>query len=761
MKKIDVFKCCLLSIMSFLFCVESHAQHRVTGDIQGEKKEPLQNVSIFFFAQDTLTAGTISDAKGHFEIENLPTASYRIQYSLLGYKTYIDSLLVDGNKRFSIQLKEDPIALKELSVKGDRSDIVKMEAGSTTFYLSEEIKGKAISIYEALQEIPVLVVDMASQSISTIDGSSPVILINGINRGVAYKMIDPQNIEAVEVVDNPSARYRRGEGDVKVLNLRVKRSVNITHFANIYTRQHLDLGFGVYTASYGLEKEKYSLYLQVQDWYSRNDEEIEEITNGENLVRNYSGKSKGKMNAFSITGNGDWVISDKDYLSYGLSFYTAPRFSDMTEEGTVSANGGEPQALNIITESDTKAIDGNYNLFYRHTFDKSRHLDAAIAYGHNNSGPSGWRREESPVYAYYNEIDMDAYKHYLLGEINYDFTIPNKIAFNIGSDTYYQNISIEDTEGKFSYKETREYIYGDMRSLTNGKFSYMFSLGLDMVFRNSNHVHNNYITVLPSLSLAYRFRDKDALRLNVNRTRVSPSLGELNPRITTTDSLNVSVGNPYLKPVISNTGRFSYTLNAKKVYFEPYVRYTYTQNNIMSVGELEGDVYKSTYINGEHSQFLETGITTSVELGKLGRIMLTPYFQKTMIEDMSYDGKSWGASMNMYLMYKNISFNMNSYYTRYQYSRTTRSTNSLMLNAFFTWMLPKGWSLNFGLQNSSPEKKTWQIDGLYRSFTRTYSKYESWTPMIGFSYYFRSSQKQRYRNYRSGSDIESFDIGVQ
>lgn len=181
----------------------------------------------------------------------------------------------------------------------------------------------------------------------------------------------------------------------------------------------------------------------------------------------------------------------------------------------------------------------------------------------------------------------------------------------------------------------------------------------------------------------------------------------------------------------------------------------------MSVGELEGDVYKSTYINGDHSQFLETGITTSVELGKLGRITLTPYFQKTMIEDMSYDGKSWGASMNMYLMYKKLSFNMNSYYTRYQYSRTTRSTNSLVFNAFLTWMLPKGWSLNFGLQNSSPEKKTWQIDGLYRSFTRTYSKYESWTPMIGFSYYFRSTQKQRYKNYRSGSDIESFSIGVQ
>ena len=58
-----------LAIICSFFSVEAQAQHRVTGDIQGEKKEPLQNVSIFFFAQDTLTAGTISDTKGHFEIE--------------------------------------------------------------------------------------------------------------------------------------------------------------------------------------------------------------------------------------------------------------------------------------------------------------------------------------------------------------------------------------------------------------------------------------------------------------------------------------------------------------------------------------------------------------------------------------------------------------------------------------------------------------------------------------------------------------------
>ena len=455
----------LVIICSF-FSVEAQVQHRVIGEIQGEKKEPLPNVSIFFFTHDTLTAGTISDTKGNFEIEGLPTASYRIQYSLLGYKTRIDSLLVDGNKRFFVQLKEDPIALKELSVEGDRSDIVKMEAGSTTFYLSEEIKGKAINIYEALQEVPALMVDVSNRQIKMINGLSPIILVNGINRGAAYQMIDPKNIEAVEVVDNPSAKYRGGEGNITVLNLRVKRSLDLSQYADLFSKQMLNLKFGVYSASYGLEKDKFSLFLSVQDWFVHEGKsDIEQWTKNGSMERTYSGKNQNGMNSFWIKGSGDWVISNRDYLSYGASFYTAPSSTKTNEEGLVSENGNEQQPLQIKVETKSTSINGNYNVFYRHTFEESRHLDISAAYGHNNQGPSGWRKEESPVYAYYNEIDMNAYKHYVIGKVDYDFTIPDKLAFNVGSNTYYQNISIKDTEGKFPYQETREYIYGDVKKI--------------------------------------------------------------------------------------------------------------------------------------------------------------------------------------------------------------------------------------------------------------------------------------------------------
>lgn len=106
-------------------------------------------------------------------------------------------------------------------------------------------------------------VDLPNRQIRMIDGSSPIILINGISRGKVFQMIDPKNIEAVEVVDNPSAKYRGGEGNITVLNLRVKRNTDLSQYADFFSKQMLSLKFGVYSASYGLEKDKFSLFLSL------------------------------------------------------------------------------------------------------------------------------------------------------------------------------------------------------------------------------------------------------------------------------------------------------------------------------------------------------------------------------------------------------------------------------------------------------------------------------------------------------------------
>ena len=753
-----------LSILCFvLIPFLAYAQHTVSGEIKGEKNETLSNVSILFLSNDTVVGGTVSNEKGRYELRGLPMQEYQVRFQYIGYKSKEMAFRVDGNKRLNVRLEEDPVALKELSVQANRRDLVNMEAGSTTFYLSEKNKAKSKSVFDALKEIPTLHIVESERRILMADGSAPVILINGVKRGVTYEMIDPKNIEAVEVVDNPSAKYRGEEGDVTVLNIRVKRSLDLVHAMNVYGKQQINGKFGFYSANYAVEQDKFSLNLSVSDWYIHDEKAKNNYyTETPSLIRQWSGNNKNGANSFFVQGNGDWVISDNDYLSYGLTFSSNPSTSHLSERGLAN-RGNETYDMSVQGKTKSSYITGNYNVFYRHTFSDNRHFEGTVAFGHHNSGPEGWREESTiPLYSYYNDIKMNAYKQYARAELNYDFVVADKFSFNIGSNTYYQHVSIKELPyPKFPFHETREYVFADMRNKKKGKWSYMLSLGLDMVFRDVDGTQKSYVNVLPSLSLSYKTSQSSAIRLDLNRTRVSPGISDLNPRITTTDSLYVSEGNPYLKPTISNKAKLSYSLNAKKLYFQPFVQYVYRQDNVIPTAELVGDVYRNSFSNDGHSQDVSAGLTANLQIGNFGTISVSPTISKEMIEDMSFDGKSWGIDAWCSFYYKKVSLYAGAFYTRYMYTRTSRIKSSPMVEMNFTWSLPKGWSMILGLRDNVSHSKTWLRDGAYYSYSKYFGKDRSWTPSIGFSYYFRSSNKQRNKQYQDGSDTDSFGISIK
>ena len=252
--------------------------------------------------------------------------------------------------------------------------------------------------------------------------------------------------------------------------------------------------------------------------------------------------------------------------------------------------------------------------------------------------------------------------------------------------------------------------------------------------------------------------------MNLKRIRNSPNITVLNPRVTTTDSLHVNYGNPYLKPSISNTCELSYSLNLKSLFLTPRMGFTYNQDNVIPVGEMDGAIYRSTYTNGDHSRFVNTGLTIGIRLGQIGNINVTPYWQKvTYNESKSFNGKSWGINTNVYLSYRKVYFNGYMYYTQYGYTRTSRYSYSPMIDMIFAWNLPKGWTLSVGLRDNVKSSKNWLYDGNYTAFNRSYTKDWSWTPMLGFSYNFRSKSqlRQREKRYKNGSDSDNFNIIVK
>ena len=76
-------------------------------------------------------------------------------------------------------------------------------------------------------EIPELIVDPVSRSISMGMSGSPLILIDGVKRTNYMDVLNPEIIESVEVIQNPSARYMNDENVSCILNIKLKRV--ITH----------------------------------------------------------------------------------------------------------------------------------------------------------------------------------------------------------------------------------------------------------------------------------------------------------------------------------------------------------------------------------------------------------------------------------------------------------------------------------------------------------------------------------------------------
>lgn len=742
------------------------AQKRVglTGVVLDQAEQPVVGATVLLLCEDTLAAGGMSDAKGRFALEGLPQATYLLRLTAIGYKMEERSLRLDADRKLeTIRLQEESYALDEVTVRADQRALVQTGAAGSTFHISEKLKAEAHNVYQALREVPLLSVNETERSIKMVDGSTPIILINGVRRTGAEASIDPRMIEGVEVIENASSRYLAEEGVTSVINFRVKRSPQLAQTVNVWGRQIPNGKFGTYGGNYQAEKANLSFYLNGQLFYFHHDDgEREGWSDSGNLLRQFTGTRRYNATNLNLNAGGDWLATEKDQLIYSVTFNANPAENYTDDQGTLTDQLGE-RTYTASNYLHSNYFMGSYNAQYRHTFTPSRHLELTARANHYNTSPEGWREERRGEQdGYRNEIRMENRRQVFRLEGNYDFALPERLVFNVGLNAYYQQARIADVT-RFNYKEGREYLYADMRSLAKRPFSYTLSVGLDIVTRDASDARKSYVNFLPALNLAYKVSPSGTFRLALNRQRTSPELNALNPLNTSTDSLYVTEGNPYLLPEVSNRATLSFAWNGKAVYLQPGITYTYIEDRILPIGFVEGDVYHRTYHNLGHAETWRFSLMGRINLGQYGNINVTPFFQRSIIPDMAFGGNAWGVSSNLYLSYKRLYLNAMINYTSDLYTQTTHQRSAAMTDATLGWSLPKGWSLTFSLRDNMTGAESWTQDGTYSSYVKTDFKDRHWTPMVGLSYYFQNKVTFKQRNKKQLRDEEkdSFKMSVE
>ncbi|MFZ4548119.1 MAG: TonB-dependent receptor [Bacteroidales bacterium] len=192
-----------------------NAQNKISGTVTDQNNTPLSGATVFM---PEINKGTSTDNNGKYELTNLPSGKFKIQFSFIGYSNVIksielnsSSLMVNTSLIFSI------IGTEEIVITGgynstQHENAVKIETLKLNF---KDIKSSP-NFMEVLTKIPG--VDMISKGSGI---SKPVIRglsmndILVLNNGVRFENyqysshhplgIDEFGIEDVEVIKGPAS----------------------------------------------------------------------------------------------------------------------------------------------------------------------------------------------------------------------------------------------------------------------------------------------------------------------------------------------------------------------------------------------------------------------------------------------------------------------------------------------------------------------------------------------------------------------------
>jgi outer membrane receptor protein involved in Fe transport len=130
------------------------------------------------------------------------------------------------------------------------------------------------------------------------------------------------------------------------------------------------------------------------------------------------------------------------------------------------------------------------------------------------------------------------------------------------SGSYVKNPALSNI---FDFKEQIHAAYVQLKSEPSSTFKYDIGLRAEKVVNEGTSISNSsisfqrdYFNLFPTANLAYFLNKSDFLKFSYSRRINRPGLGQLNPMIDITDSLNQHGGNPYLKPELVNVFEVGY-----------------------------------------------------------------------------------------------------------------------------------------------------------------------------------------------------------
>ena len=451
------------------------------------------------------------------------------------------------------------------------------------------------SAADALNNIPSVQVDpdgtvmlRGSTHVQILIDGKPSAMLQGDNRGATLNSMPADDIESVQVINNPGAEFGNEAGGGPILNFIMKRNKKPGGYGSVNANagtagRYNTAASGSYnTGRFGVQG---GLNFRHDGRDSVGDDDrtrIDPVTGiasrstqqshsnglndsaGFNGAMNYNLGEKDTLGAnLAYAHRTNDALSNDRYLNFGTDAIADSDYARSTHRSGSSENSawgvrgehkgelsGEVFKADLRVSSSTNTGDNAYANMYT-----IRPIGALDTLGRQVN------RTENRIVDFTGDYERPSQEGFL--KLGY------KVASNKNSaDTAYTNIApvtlVESPNAarsnRYSLDESNVALYASYQIRLNEKWGVLGGLRTEYTHMDINQLTgsmeatNHYINYIPSFYVSYKASDDTNIRFSYARRIRRPGANDLNPFVVYRDEFNVSSGNPNLKP--TNTDSF-------------------------------------------------------------------------------------------------------------------------------------------------------------------------------------------------------------
>jgi ferric enterobactin receptor len=632
-------------------------------DSASAKAVEFASVALYSKKSGQAVDGTVADEKGKFELTKVLEGEYKLLFSFIGYgnKTVDNITLAKGQQLDlgTIKLSPNTKTLDEVTVTGQAA-LIEEKVDRLVYNAEKDIAAKGGDATDILRKVPLLTVDLdgnvslrGSQNIRVLINNKPSTIIAS-SVADALKQIPADQIKTVEVITSPSAKYD-AEGSGGIINIITKKNslqgLNLNVDAGVGNRgSMLSLNGGYRKGKAGFTVGGFGRGMY--NTITKTNLEQSSVANNITTLTRQSGdgNSRGLFGQYNI--GFDYDLAKNQSITAGVRYGVRNMISEQDLTTNIFKNNVSETATNRFVDAKNLSGTVDVNLDYLRTFKPQQEWSISTLYSRNGltnnfdanlmNGVGALTNREKNInkninqeFTFQTDYQTPIKKNQLLEfggkgifrEVNSDFRflkagssgefVPD-VNQAAGELTYHQNIAA--AYSSYTYTTKKRYtLKGGLR------YEHTF---IDASNREGNLGVGNYGVLVPSVNASKTIKGT-TLKLGYNRRIQRPGLAQLNPNVNTANPQNITVGNPELRPELTNNFELGVSKNIKKTYINATFFGRATNNAISQVRQpsdtLDGAIEtKFENVGKQHAYganiFANIAATSKISVGLFSNI---------------------------------------------------------------------------------------------------------------------------------------------